>query len=225
MKTVLFFLAICLNIQAAHALDFDSNVSPTIKNQMLQDLEFMKTVRGDKTTPLHQQIFGGMSGGYYDWFVSRVKSVGLNDCGSSIAVACVIPFEDPSKMWITNNYIKFDHPQIAKLMVVFHEARHTESNHGNWWHANCPVPFLDAQGKDVKSIWTGATLAGEAACDSSPMGSYGSSTILLKNISKFCANCSEKVKMDAALYADDQINRITDAKAKNQMLQDFATSL
>ena len=107
------------------------------------------------------------------------------------------------------------------MMVVFHEARHTESSHGNWPHASCPTPFLDAQGKDMKSIWTGAKLAGEPACDKTPLGSYGSSTIMLKNIQKFCSSCTDKVKMDAGLYADDQMGRITDAKAKKQMQDDL----
>jgi hypothetical protein len=215
--------ALVLTSQSARALDFDANVPADLKTQMLQDLDFMKTVRGDKVTPLHQQIYGTMAGGYGDWFTSRVQSVGLNDCGSPIAVACVIPFQDPSKMWLTNNYTKFDHPQIARLMVVYHEARHTESQSGNWMHATCPDPFLDAQGHDMKSIWTGAALAGQDACDSTPFGSYGSSTILLKNVALNCKNCSDKVKMDAGLYSDDQLGRIIDANSKAQMQADFAS--
>ena len=93
-------------------------------------------------------------------------------------------------------------------MVVFHEARHTESQNGNWSHATCPTPFVDANGKEIKSIWTGSTLAGEAACDSTALGSYGSSTIMLKNIQLNCTNCTDKVKMDAGLYADDQYKRL-----------------
>ncbi|MFX5998879.1 hypothetical protein ABTF05_21095, partial [Acinetobacter baumannii] len=89
-------------------------------------------LRSDKVTPLHQQIYGKMDGGYFQWFDSRVKSVGLNDCGSANAVACVIPFEDSSKIWFTPNYTKFSHPQVAKMMVVYHEARHTEDDNGNW---------------------------------------------------------------------------------------------
>ena len=106
-------------------------------------------------------------------------------------------------------------------MVVFHEARHTETMNGNWPHATCPTPFLDAEGKDKRSIWTGATLAGEPACDRTPLGSYGSSTIMLKNIQKYCDNCSDKVKMDAGLYADDQFGRIISDSARRQMQDDL----
>ena len=81
-----------------------------------------------------------------------------------------------------------------------------------------------SDGKDMKSIWTGAELAGQPACDETPLGSYGSSTILLKNIQKFCTNCGEKVQMDAGIYADDQLGRITNPDAKKQMLEDFAST-
>ena len=130
-------------------------------------------------------------------------------------------FPDPSKMWLTQNFIQFSHPQIARMMVVYHESRHTETQNGNWPHATCPTPFLDKDGKDMVSIWTGATLAGEPACDVTPFGSYGSSMIMLKNISKFCSNCTDKVKMDAGIYADDQFKRVIDPKAIAEITADL----
>lgn len=201
---------------------FDKDVPPEIQAQMRADLAFIKGILGDKATALHRKIFGGVNGAdYTKFFETRVSAIGMNSCGSGNAVACVIPFRDPSKMWLTQNFIRFSHPQISRMMVVFHEARHTETQNGNWGHATCPTPFLDANGKDVQSIWTGAKLAGEPACDETPLGSYGSSTIMLKNISKSCANCTDKVRMDAGLYADDQLGRIIDADAKKQMQDDF----
>jgi len=203
-------------------LVFDSDVPADIQAQMRADMAFMGTIKGSGATPLHKKIFGAVDGAaYLKFFNTRVSGIGMDDCGSAKAVACVIPFQDPSKMWLTQNFIKFDHPQISRMMIVFHEARHTESKNGNWSHATCPTPFLDANGKDMVSIWTGATLAGEPACDVTPLGSYGSSTILLKNVQKYCANCTDKVKMDAGLYADDQLGRITDDGAKQEMLADF----
>lgn len=206
----------------AAAPAFDANVPANIKQQMLQDLGFVATITGKKTSPLHTKIYGAVSGADYDrFFATRVKSVGMNNCGSATAVACVIPYSDPSKMWLTQNYIKFSHPQIARLMIVFHESRHTEERNSFWHHADCPDPFTDAQGHDVVSIWTGASLVGaDGACDITPFGSYGSSAIMLKNIQRYCANCTEKVQMDAGLYADDQLNRIVDAKAKADMRAD-----
>ena len=128
-------------------------------------------------------------------------------------------------MWLTQNFITFSHPQVARMMVVYHESRHTESQNGNWPHDTCPTPFVDKNGNEIKSIWTGATLAGEAACDSTPFGSYGSSMILLKNIQKFCSSCTEKVKMDAGIYADDQFKRVTDAQAIASIQADLYNGL
>ncbi len=216
-------LAMLISVSAV-AVEFDSNVPANIQDQMKQDLNFMNTVQGSSQTPLHQKIFGKVDGASYkSFFEDRIKSIGKNACGGGNAVACVYPFLG-KKMFITDNYIKFEHPQVARLMVVYHEARHTESENGNWSHATCPTPFLGEDGKEIKSIWTGATLAGEAACDVTPLGSYGSSTIMIKNISKFCDSCNEKVKMDADVYAQDQMKRVIDAKAKSDMKKDFETS-
>lgn len=218
---ILIALAMTLISVSAMAVSFDSNVPANIQEQMKQDLNFMNTVQGSGQTPLHQQIFGKVDGAtYMSFFESHISSVGKNACGGGNAVACVYPFLG-KKMFITDNYIKFSHPQVARLMVVYHEARHTESENGNWSHATCPTPFVGEDGSEIKSIWTGAVLAGEAACDVTPMGSYGSSTIMVKNISKFCTNCNEKVKMDADVYAQDQMKRVIDAKAKADMKKDF----
>jgi len=209
----------------ALAFTFDNDVPDTIRTQMTQDLTFVKTIQSSTQSDLHKQIFGPVSGKTYEeFFNSRVNSVGLNGCGDPDAVACVIPFDDSTKMWITRNYIKFSHPQIARLMVVFHESRHTEDQNDNWPHAQCPDPFRNSSGNSMRSIWTGAPLAGKPACDSTPFGSYGSSMIMLKNISKFCTNCSAKVKMDAGIYADDQLNRITDENAYQQIRNDLYRS-
>ncbi len=221
MKTIITTVCLLFGFQAV-ALEFDSDVPQDIQNQMVQDLNFINQLTGSGQTPYHKQIFTTVSGtSYKTFFETRITSVGVDDCGGGAAVACVQPFFDPNKMWLTENFIKFSHPQVARMMVVYHEARHSETKNGNWMHANCPRPFLDENGKDKVSIWTGAKLEGQAACDSTYQGSYGSSTIMLKNISKFCSNCTDKVKMDADIYAMDQLGRINRADVKKAMLADF----
>jgi hypothetical protein len=221
MKIYLFSI-ILLFSQSSFAYTFDPNVPKTIQNQMTQDLGFINTIQSQTQSDLHKQIFGDVKGDSYTrFFNTRVTSVGIDGCGNKNAVACVIPYLDSSKMWLTQNYIRFSHPQIARMMVVFHEARHTEVQNDNWPHATCPSPFLDANGNPLKSIWTGAPLEKESACDETPYGSYGSSIIMLKNISKFCTNCSEKVKMDAGIYADDQLQRIISTEAHQDILDDL----
>jgi hypothetical protein len=208
---------------SAFAYTFDRDVPQAVQTQVRTDMEFIRGIQGNTASGLHGQIWGTRVDGptYVKWFEDRVKAVGMNSCGDAKAVACVIPFMSNTKIWFTQNYVKFSHPQVAKMMIVFHEARHTEKNHGNWGHATCPTPFVDSNGTEVKSIWTGATLAGEPACDVTPFGSYGSSMIMLKNIQKFCTNCTDKVRMDAGLYADDQFKRLIDANAIAQVKKDL----
>jgi len=207
----------------ARALEFDEDVPANIKAQMQDDLQFVTTLESDGlASPLHKEIFGTVSGEVYSkFFESRVKSLGMNSCGGGKAVACVIPYQDDTKMWLTENFVKFSHPQIARLMVVFHEARHTERNSGYHSHATCPTPFKDADGKDMTSIWTGATLAGEPACDTTAYGSYSSSLIMQKNIQKHCMSCNEKVRMDAGIYADDQFKRVISPTAIAKIKKDL----
>lgn len=221
MQLLVIIASVFAAAQVSFAYTFDKNVPQDIREQTIADLEFIKSIRSETTSSLHQEIFGEVDGQvYYKFFEDRVLKIGMDSCGSPNAVACVMPWV-ANKIWFTNNYVKFKHPQISRLMVVYHEARHTESESGNWRHATCPVPFLDENGEDMKSIWTGATLAGQPACDVTPAGSYGSSMIMLKNISKYCTTCNEKVKMDAGIYADDQFGRVTSASAKEAILNDL----
>jgi len=204
------------------AYTFDPSLPAKVGDQIKQDMAFMATLQGGQSSALHAQIFGKLDGaGYKKFFEDRVTEIGYNSCGGGNAVACVIPFAGSSRMWITDNYIKFSHPQISRLMVIYHEARHTEDDNDNWSHATCPTPFNDEKGNEMKSIWTGAKLAGQPACDITPFGSYGSSMILLKNVSKFCTNCTDKVKMDAGIYADDQFGRVIDEQARAQIKSDL----
>lgn len=221
MKSLLALASLLIAFQV-HAVEFDSDVPKNIQDQMVQDLAFMAQLTGSGATPFHKTIYGQVDGaGYKTFFETRITSVGVDSCGGGAAVACVQPFFDPHKMWLTKNFINFSHPQVARAMVVYHEARHSETKNGNWGHDTCPRPFLDANGKDMVSIWTGAKLEGQPACDSTYLGSYGSSTIMLKNISRFCTNCGDKVKMDADIYAVDQLGRIDRPEVKKAMLADF----
>lgn len=222
MKLTIALLSLVLGLNA-HALSYDSDVPADIKTQMTNDLAFMNQLTGSSQTPFHKEIFGAVDGPTYQkFFETRITAVGMDSCGGGMAVACVQPMFNPNKMWLTQNFVKFSHPQVSRMMVVYHESRHSETKNGNWMHSNCPRPFLDPNGQDMKSIWTGAKLEGQPACDSSYKGSYGSSTIMLKNIAKFCTNCSDKVKMDADMYATDQLGRIDRPAVKQAMLNDFA---
>jgi hypothetical protein len=202
--------------QAQVNMRFDDDVQQSLRDRVIGDFDFLNTIQSTTASPLHQEIFGAVDGpNYLRWFNSRVFYFGVDECGGPGSVACVMN-AFPNKIFVTNNYVQSSYPQIARLMTVFHEARHTEVQNGSWEHALCPHDYSN------RSIWTGGALNDEYACDSSAYGSYASASIMLNNISKNCTNCSSKVKSDAKVYSDDQVKRVIDAPSLANMLADFA---
>lgn len=210
-----------------------SNVTPTIKQQILGDLNLANSIKLSKTSILHQKVFGkpANSNGYLNWFNKRIKKISLGRCMlEDAAVACVIPILESNMMRITQRYVEMNAPQVARMSVVFHEAKHTEHNprlnEGDpdlrfWLHVKCPNVFLDESGNPRTSIWTGLPLAGVEGCDSTAIGAYGTVVIMLKNIAQHSTNTSEKVKADAMIYANDQMARISDPAAYESLINDL----
>ncbi len=219
-------LSLCL-AGSAHAqptFTFDPTMPPTLKTQIVGDLRFLMAIEGKGATPLHQQIFGqGAIAGasYVDFFRKRITGFRV-DLSPTNKVAVAYNRQGMNKLFITPNFIKNNIPQVMRITVFLHEARHSERQNGFWSHSHCPDPYLDRDGNVVRSILTGMNLSGEAACDKVALGAYGIQAIALKNIQAFCANCTDKVKMDAGLYGDNDIDsRIIDAAAKRILVNDL----
>jgi len=223
MKLIL--LALVSASTLAWGYEFGKEVPEAIRNQVTTDLSLLETFEGDDSSPFHKEVYGDLNGkNYLDWFNKRVTRIGLHTCGAggnSKPVACVIPSQGASKIWLTKYYIEANDPMMSKMATLFHEARHAENENGNWPHARCPVPFKNAKGEDILSYLTGAKLEGRPACDSTPYGSYGTELILLKNINRNCKNCTEKVRMDAGIYADYSLERFPDKDANAALVQDL----
>jgi len=201
-------------------LRYDPKVPEPTRLQLEADLNAFFSMKSAKPSPLFRKIFGNFDGKSTSrWFFDRVASVGLNLCASDDAVACVLSAWN-GWIFLSPNYAKFDHPPVARMMVLFHEARHNESENRNWPHAKCPANFVDENGRPVKSIWTGAPLAGELACDLDVDGSYGIATILLLNIAYRCDNCTAGERRDAEIYGLDQLRRITWKPAQDAIAVD-----
>lgn len=209
----------------ARTIEFDPAVPAAVRTQLVNDLDFLRTLKGKETSLYYQEIFKSErfeGQGLLDFFNTRVRKVALNDCGGGPSVgACVIPSIDSSVMWLTPNYVTFEIPQIYRLSVVLHEARHTEDRENNWFHATCPIPYLDEDGKDIVGIISGSKMEGKDACDTTAYGSYGMQAILLKNIELNCTSCSEKVRMDGKLFGDDTLKRISDLNIRQSMRDDL----
>ncbi len=208
-----------LTESAALPLPFAPSVTFEIRAQMSDDMEFVSAIRAEESSGLHRNIFGSVDGrDYLRFFSDRIECIDMGRCGNSIAsVACV----RGSKMVLAKGYSLLNIPQIARIGIVFHEARHAENVHDNWPHVLCPEPFKDDSGNDVRGIFSGELMAGEYACDTTPFGAYGTGLVMLKNISKHCENCTDKVKMDAGLYADDHLRRIIDPAAVKTIQDDL----
>lgn len=208
---------------------FSSSMDPKLKAQVKGDLDLAASIKFSKTSALHQQIFGKQNA-YISWFSKKIKKISLGKCmGHETAVACVLPIFEPEKMQVTQRYLDMNAPQVARMSVMFHEAKHTEYNPRVnesdpdlrfWMHAKCPAPFLDEQNQERTSIWTGLPLSGVDGCDIVANGSYGTVVVMLRNISRYSTNTNEKLKADAEIYAADQQIRIIDAAAIEQLNND-----
>ena len=229
MKSLIFALLLSGTLSATAAElksepKFDRSIPQSTKEQITNDLGWVRSIQGKGASALYKTIFvsNALNGGeLYSFFAERIHTFSMNDCGGGGSVAaCVIPWMDSSTMWITKNYLNNNIPQIFRVSIIFHESRHTEEDHGNWTHARCPVPYLDENGKDIVGIISGAKMEGLAACDTTNLGAYGLQAVLLKNIEKNCTNCSEKMLMDAKLYGDDAIYRISNLPQRAQLKND-----
>ncbi|MFM6927840.1 MAG: hypothetical protein ACKOX6_05210 [Bdellovibrio sp.] len=224
MKGIIFSLLLVGSLAAQAIPTFSKDISPEMKQQILQDLDFVKAIDGNGSSAFYKQIFSRNNLNGNDlmaFFDQRISSFGRDNCGGGPAVAaCVIPWMKSSTMWITPNYEKNNMPQIYRVSIIFHESRHTEVNNGSWSHATCPTPYLDDNGKDIVGIISGTKMQGLAACDNTPIGAYGMQAVLLKNIEKNCSTCNDKMKMDAQIFGDDGIYRISNLTARQQLKND-----
>ena len=62
LKLVFFVCLAILQISAqkaqAQSIEFDQSVSPELKSQVQNDFAFLESITSEKTSPLHQEIFG-----------------------------------------------------------------------------------------------------------------------------------------------------------------------
>ena len=192
---------------ADFGVQFGPGIPPELQAVFNSDLSFVKSIRGSGASNLHRQVFGAVNGqDYISFFTTRVKKLNAgDDCRTY--VTSYVSRVDRDAMQACGGYLK--ETQIGRIDTIFHEARHAapEAANGYWRHATCPTPFYANY------------LEGLPACDTSAVGSYGIARIMLKNIEKYCVNCTDKVRMDAALYSDDDFRRIID-KASRQLLAD-----
>jgi hypothetical protein len=218
----LFFLG------TAFGLEFSAQFPAPLKTQLEDDLQFLGALSAETSdsknpaSPFHQEIFGDFTGETYRrWFENRVQKAGTDSCGGQSSVtACVFGIM-PKWIYLSPNYLKFSMPQVVRASILIHEARHNEPENRNWPHEKCPIPFQDENGEDIKGLFSGIRLEGVAACDQTALGSYGTQLIFLATIANHCQSCTEKVRADARMMADDTFKRMLGSPLKSALKADL----
>ena len=179
-------------------------------SELSASLVFIENIKLAKTSPLFREFF---KKGALDFLSENIKEFEwdslLGDPLAPIAMASG-PDQSPS-INVGFNYLKSHFSAVEKASILIHEARHNQSV--KFDHLDCPLNF-------PYSSSSGVPLAGEAACEKNYNGSYGVQIIFLKNISKFCTNCTTQVKQTANKLAVDYLNRIINKSAQEKLLKD-----
>jgi len=208
----------------AWGLSFEPSVPPSLARLINADLDFVGRMQGSSASPMHLRIFGEVSGrSYLAWLNERVDKIGYEPASTHDRGATAYNDSKGGRrnhIVVTDWFARRDLPQIARVTILFHEGRHSEQPHSYWPHRKCPKPYLDRNGREIKSTYTGLPLAGEFACDSTPYGAYGVSVVMMMNIARGCRNCNEKILSDAALYAADQLKRMTKRSDRQKIFAD-----
>jgi hypothetical protein len=205
-------------------LRFGQGVSKELQKVLLDDLKFVESIKLSGQTKRNEFIYGGASGtAYANWFLERIGGIGYAGIppGSiSIAIAFV-QTSNPHVMWLTSNFLQFPPPQAWRIGVLWHEARHSETENRGWNHISCPPGMKDRKGEILRSLLSGKLIGSFPGCDTKSLGAYGSASTLSGNIAKYCTNCSEKVKADAALFYGDGINRQVTEQQRDEVREDL----
>lgn len=203
---------------AAWSIGFQPSVAPEMRQVIRKDMLVMQSIQASRQSPLHSQVFQSAGGkSYVRWFSRRIRQFSFDPSDSSGALAW---YQGGGEMIATKNLMAESAPQISRIMTLIHEARHAELAQDGWPHVACPKEFLRSDGSPVTSRTSGVKLAGELACGRNPLGAYGVSEVMMRNLVRFCENCSEKFKMDAELFAADQDERLLGARAKAAQQED-----
>lgn len=228
MKPVASFISAFLLIGTAlsfAAPAFHSSVSRETQEMLQADLAFASSISGKNASPLHQEVFGKgpLSGENYTRFISeRITLFRISECGGRNAVlACVNTPMDTTTLRITPSYLELGLPQLYRMGTILHEARHTERENEWWHHSSCPTPFFDGKGEMVRGKFSGVVLTGAPACDSVALGAYGIEVLFFANVAQNCSSCTEKVRMDGEIFAEDTLLRVADPGAKRKLLEDL----
>lgn len=218
---VLFITALTVHAEAATFEELIASARANISDKFAADLEAdlkaLSKISGKQVSKLNYEVFKSSESlngeDYLKYFLERVDHIRLSPDQSSDAVAS---YNDQTMtMYIGKNYLKA--PAVARMTTLIHEAAHWGDMRG---HAYCPTPFLDENGKDRVSEFSGVKLEGKPACAERFADAYVTEFIFLKNVYMYCLNCTDKMKSQAKFYADKVLIRVVDLKIQEVLAKD-----
>ncbi len=204
-------------------LDIKTKYGFTIKENAIYYSQKILKIFGDieeiqlsQVTPHHREIFGSENSGQaYLKLFNELKSISLGVGGSY--AAAYVEGRSPNEMKIVNAINSMEAMDLISILI--HEANHLGDSFTSSRHVQCPKYGVDRQ--PLLGYHSGVELQGKPACDSSRYSSYAMSATAMKNIFKYCTNCSEQDKQRAGFLANEMLKRIIDKKEYGFLLKDF----
>jgi len=191
-----------------------------LRRQADSDLAFARTLRGPDASPLHRKLFGDspLDGGLYEAFfkarVTHLRGAGvLTGCADAIACHGAM-----KTVRLTERYADPRLPQIVRLSLLLHEARHSDD--GSYDHFTCSSKLQGPDGRPLRSPYLDVEVGGLRACDEDPLGAYGVQIVMLRNVQRFCETCEPEVKAEARRYADFLMNLVVSEEARRELASD-----
>lgn len=199
---------------------FEKDVPIAIRTRILQILSEIGKIRGTNATPAHLNIFGRVDGNdYIKYLLSRIKVIGFDKNPKFSGMIARIDINQTDRLLFTNQILTHKLSEIYILDILFHEARHTEDAEDNWLHIKCPQK--NVVGEIIVGELNNKPLEGQYACDNYAYGAYGSTAILLFNISKFCVTCSPQTRAEAAKVGFLSLKRVINLDAYMAIKKDL----
>jgi hypothetical protein len=157
----------------------------SFKSAIKKDLKALASLKGGAGSPLHQEIFRGPVEGetYVSWFTDRIKRIVYSPCMNSERI--IAAASSRGDMFVAGRYFDarsvndaqgVSDPQLYRLSVLLHEARHVEG----FDHVACTLkkkvsgdPFALPNSYDTDN------------CDNTEVGAYGTQVIFMYNVAQF----------------------------------------
>jgi len=212
-------LVLIVNLYGSVAGYANSIAPQNVQELFNLDHHFLTSLQGSQGSDLHQLLFHGPVNGvvYTKYLDQRITQAQIGDCNSAQAFACWRS-DSPHTMIYPQASLASNPPQMMRIMVLAHEAKHAEPDQDHFAHVNCSAAVLYNLGVLVPIV-------GTHNCDNDLKGAYGTSLVLLKNIENFCANCTDKIKQDADLYSGASLASIDVDEERRAFFRDINTKL